>query len=189
MDADFSVELGADDPCLELPWADPEARVAYFDLKRSPQLIDAIPEAAAYPALRDALAVLNESTSPFETAKSDVWASNELTEEEEIHGMPWKFGGYVDLLFTDERRDSFSGHEKFARDAVRELRMVAVEHASVELVVRRLIEQERDSNAYYFTVYVFGFGDDEQAAQQAWAEALPRVVTTLMRQAETGAGR
>ena len=33
MHADFSVELGRDDPALELPWSSDDPEVRYYDLK------------------------------------------------------------------------------------------------------------------------------------------------------------
>ena len=34
MDADFSIELGREDPVLDFPWKDPAGKLAYVDLKR-----------------------------------------------------------------------------------------------------------------------------------------------------------
>ena len=39
MEADFAVELGADDDVLDLPWASPDSNVRYYDLKRQPDLL------------------------------------------------------------------------------------------------------------------------------------------------------
>ena len=36
MQADFAVELGRDDETLEVPWAAPDGRLRYHDLKRDP---------------------------------------------------------------------------------------------------------------------------------------------------------
>ena len=44
MEADFAVELGAEDETLELPWA-AEGGPRYFDLKRQPELLLEIDEA------------------------------------------------------------------------------------------------------------------------------------------------
>jgi hypothetical protein len=34
MDADFSIELGPEDPVLDFPWKDSSGKFAYFDLKK-----------------------------------------------------------------------------------------------------------------------------------------------------------
>ena len=39
MDADFSIELGREDPVLDFPWKDPAGKLAYVDLKRRPELM------------------------------------------------------------------------------------------------------------------------------------------------------
>ena len=48
MDADFSIELSREDPVLDFPWKDPHGKVAYFDLKRHPELLASIAEAADF---------------------------------------------------------------------------------------------------------------------------------------------
>src|SRR5215471_7652776 len=112
MQVDYAVELGSDDETLEFPWAAPGGEPRYYDLKRHPELLRYIAEAARFPELADFLAVVNSRTSPIATAKCDAWASNEINPEEEIFGVPWKFGSYVDFLFTDPgARFSFEVHE------------------------------------------------------------------------------
>ena len=58
MDADFSVELGDEDPVLDFPWADASGRLAYFDLKRHPELLAQVGEAKEFPELAEFLRVL-----------------------------------------------------------------------------------------------------------------------------------
>src|SRR5947209_11726191 len=116
MDADYSVELGADDPVLDLPWSDPESRFEYFDLKSHPEMLARIPEVQKFPELGDFLRAVNSTASLFESAKCDVWSTQELNPEEEIFGLPWKFASYVDLVFAHpDRRKLFSMHELFAK--------------------------------------------------------------------------
>src|ERR1700704_5455997 len=98
MHADFSVELGHDDPALELPWSSDEPSVQYFDLKASPELGARIPEAVAYPALGAFLARMNAADFPLATAKCDAWHSQDISPEEEIFGADRKFVSYIDLV-------------------------------------------------------------------------------------------
>ena len=51
MDADFSIELGGEDPGLDFPWKDPARKLAYVDLKRRPELMSWIEEAKTFPEL------------------------------------------------------------------------------------------------------------------------------------------
>ena len=50
MDADFSIELGREDPVLDFPWKDPTGKLAYVDLKRHPELMAQIEEAQSFPS-------------------------------------------------------------------------------------------------------------------------------------------
>src|SRR5438477_3936067 len=119
MDADYTVELGADDPVLDLPWSDPERRIEYYDLKKQPELLACLPEVQQFPRLGDFLGAVNSTASLFESAKSDLWSTRELNPEEEVFGLPWKFASYVDLVFTrPDRRGLCSVHELFARQLV-----------------------------------------------------------------------
>ena len=136
MQADFSVELGRDAPALEIPWSSDDPHVRYYDLKRHPDLVQKIPEAAAYPELGAFLSRINATEFPLATAKCDAWASNEVAPAEEIFGDR-KFVSYVDLVFVDEtERCSFEKHEAFAKELCRLLSQAPEIAATVELVIR-----------------------------------------------------
>jgi hypothetical protein len=138
MQADFSVELGPDDPVLELPWASGDPSVRYYDLKSSPELVLQIPEAIAYPELGAFLTRINASSSQFETAKCDVWQSREISAEEEIFEADQKFVSYIDLVFVDETmRGSFEKHEEFAKELCLLLGHAPDTLATIELIIRR----------------------------------------------------
>ena len=121
MDADFSIELGRDDPVLDFPWKDPAGKLAYVDLKRHPELMARIEEAEKFPELGEFLRAMNSARSMVETAKCDAWATTELSPEEEVHDASHKFVSYVDVVFSniDARRsslrESLPAHERFAR--------------------------------------------------------------------------
>ncbi|HEY1525628.1 MAG TPA: hypothetical protein VGH51_05260 [Candidatus Angelobacter sp.] len=137
MHADFSVELGRDDPALELPWRSDDPQVRYYDLKSHPELVLQIPEAAAYPPLSAFLTRINAPGFPLATAKCDAWHSSEVEPEEEIFGDR-KFVSYIDLVFEDESiRCSLEKHEAFARELCRLLGHAPEIAATVELVIRR----------------------------------------------------
>jgi hypothetical protein len=98
MEADWSVELAADDPVIAVPWATvktPEelrgasSRVARFiDLRESPQalgeILDEIEEARERPALRATLAALNRAGSMLWTSKCDAWENGPRNGEDGI---------------------------------------------------------------------------------------------------------
>jgi hypothetical protein len=182
---DFAVELGRDDECLEFPWSGPEGEPRYYDLKRHPDLLAHVEEAAKTPELGEFLASVNAAVSLLETAKCDVWYSPELNPEEEILGS-CKFGCYVDLLFSDPgKRFSFSDHELLAQKLSALLKHVPEIPASAEFLIRRCYYHADDGpsirEGFYITLYVFGFGEEEMQARQRWAIAL-KLVENAIRQ-------
>jgi hypothetical protein len=208
--ADYSVELGRDDPALELPWAS-DKRVAderasderasdeqgpdgpeqrYYDLKKHPELLLEIPEASAHPELGAFLARINAPKFPLATAKCDAWATREILPEEEIFGAEFKFASYVDLVFADEAaRLSFEKHEALAQGLCRLLRHAPEIAASVEFVVRRCYYHRREAPAvgvddsesgFYCTAYVSAFGDGAEEARKQWTIALALVQNALV---------
>src|SRR5439155_7033965 len=118
VEADFAVELEADDETLEFPWAaDADGHCyRYYDLKRHPELLAQVEEAQRVPELGEFLATMNAPSSMLETAKCDAWTSSEISAEEEIFGAACKFGSYVELLFSaEELRFSFAAHEQLVQ--------------------------------------------------------------------------
>ena len=183
MDADFSVELGSEDPVLDFPWTDVSGRLAYFDLKRHPELLALVEETRERPELSEFLRCVNSARSIVESAKCDVWATTELTPEEEIFGLPHKFAGYVDLVFSDTgRRQSSPEHERFAKRLVVLLRREPEMSSSAEVCVRRCFfgEGSGTREGFYFTVYVNGYGNEEAAARQNWAIGMKLVGNAIV---------
>src|SRR4051794_4800407 len=172
MQADIAVELGADDPTLALPWSDPEGRFQYYDLRQHPEQINQIEEAKTFPDLREFLIAVNATPSNMQSAKCDAWFSEELNEEEAIFDAKCKFGSYVDLAFHQRApQASFPIHEAFAGRLVDLLKRAPDLSAAVEVMIRRAHFQSPENGVregYYFTVYVFGYGVDEQEARQSW---------------------
>ncbi len=211
MDADFSVELGppSEDATLELPWdsGDPNGP-RYLDLRRDPELLQFVSEAVEFPELGDFLRALNSKASLFQTAKCDVWMTDELSEEEEIYGAECKVGCYVDLVFSEEQpeaRLSFFRHEDLARSLADLLKKAPDVSAAAEMVVRRCYyhrppelknsegataPKDRGSSSrqpvddllsgFYVTVYLFAFADDEDSARQRWRVALQLVSNAVL---------
>ncbi len=115
----------------------------------------------------------------LESAKCDAWSSTELNPEEEIFGVPWKFGSYVDLLISDPTiRFSFEKHETFLKHLIGLLKVVPEIPASAEFSLRRCFYHEGEAvrEGYYMTFYLFGYGEDEVQARKRWGIALKLVV-------------
>jgi hypothetical protein len=178
--ADYSVELGREDPALEMPWSSEDAAVCYVDLKKNPELLSEIPEAAKQPELATFLTRINAAEFPLETAKCDVWASEEILPEEEIFNAEHKFCSYVDLLFSARAaRLSLERHEELARTLCKLLNHAPEIAAQVELAIRRCYyhdggaaEADDSENGFYITAYTSAFGHSLEEARKQWTIAL-----------------
>jgi len=185
MDADWSVELGHEDPTLEFPWSAPDGAHRYVDLRRSPQAIREIPEAIRYTELGECLLALNSPSSRWQTVKCDVWLDHELGEATQIYDAALKFCSYVDLVARDKgTRFSFESHERFVKSAALQVSDDDGRPITCEFIVRRCWYHpdtlSGDSTpGFYVTCYLFGYGNDEKQAHARWAEGLRRVTFIL----------
>jgi hypothetical protein len=182
MEADFGVELGANDETLEFPWSASSGCPRYYDLKRHPELLGELDEVRRTSELAVFLRALNSPASALESAKCDAWFTSETDPEEESFGASCKYGCYVDLLFSnDSTRFSFSEHEAFAKSIVQLLKKAPEIPASGELLIRRCFYHRSDGTreGFYITCYVFGYGDDESEARQRWSIALELVANAI----------
>jgi hypothetical protein len=196
--ADFSIECGADDECLEIPWASEDGALRYVDLKQNPALIADLDEARHFPEIADFLRITNSAGSRFQTAKCDAWFTQELTVEDEPFGTSGKFGSYVDVLFASPvARRSLEQNEACVGSLVRWLQRAPEMPASAEFLVRRCLfaddraedgrsEDDRagddrtDAEGFYVTCYVFGYSDNEEQARKHWEIALRLLGNALL---------
>ncbi len=191
MDADFSIELEREDPVLDFPWSDPAGKLAYVDLKRRPELMAEVEEAARFSELREFLRILNSARSIVETAKCDAWATTEPTDEEEIYDASHKFASYVDVVFSDfDRRLSFAVHEQFAQQLVELLRRTPETPSAAEVDVRRsyFLQDDGVREGFYCTLYVNGYGSDEAGARLNWGVALKLMANAIVQLSVGGPG-
>jgi hypothetical protein len=180
MQADFNVELGQEDPALELPWAAPDpAGPRYYDLRARPELLLNVAETVHAPQLGEFLAAVNSAASRFQSAKCDAWCSEDITEEEEVFGAACKFACYVDLVFCEESaRFDLGRHEEFSRELVALLQRAPAIAAAAELFLRRCYfhldveSPEMSRPGFHITLYVSGYGDDEEDARKHWSIGL-----------------
>ena len=201
MDADFSIELGREDPVLDFPWKDPAGKLAYVDLKRRPELMARIEEAEKFSELKEFLRVMNSARSMVETAKCDAWATTELSPEEEVYDASHKFVSYVDVVFSNidvrqsslresSLRESLPAHEQFARKLVELLRRVPETPSAAEVCVRRCYFGEDGGvrEGFYCTLYVSGYGNDSASARQNWGVGLKLVGNAIVQLSASGVG-
>ena len=191
MDADFSIELGREDPVLDFPWTDPAGKLAYVDVKRRPELMTSIEEAETFPELGEFLRVMNSARSMVETAKCDAWPTTELSAEEDVYDASHKFASYVDVVFSEiGARLSFSLHEQFARKLVELLRRVPDTPSAAEVRMRRcyFAEDSGVREGFYCTLYLTGYGNDEDSARQNWGVGLKLMGNAVVQLSARGGG-
>jgi hypothetical protein len=189
MDAELTVELGAGDPTLAIPWSSGDGRLRYYDLKRQPDLLLYIDEATRFQEMAEFLVQVNSPGSLLQSAKCDAWYSTELSEPEAIYGATGKFVSYVDMFFdADAPRYFFEQHEEFARRLIKLLGRAPQISAAAEFIVRRCYyepdgkrsDSEKPREGFYFTFYLSGYGDDESDARKRWGIALKLVGNAIL---------
>ena len=182
MEADWSAEVGGDLPLIAVPWA------GFVDLRSHPEGVSGIAEAAAYPALREALILLNRPGAPVFTSKCDVWT----LERAEID--PYEFdcdtedGGtgvasYIDVIARDAAVfGAFDRHEAWVRFTTQALRRLPVRNGRVDLTIRAASLDARMEREFGFgvTLYAAGCGASADAALTAWGAVLLAAVTATM---------
>lgn len=184
MEADWSVELAADSPALEIPWKSPDGKLQWLDLRADPSQIDMLPECREHPELAAFLRRVNAPDSPLDSAKCDVFGAEPTGEAESIFGTI-RYGGYVDLLFRSTL--DFARHEQFARAFTHALDELDSPNGIAELVIRRCwrhpqnlgASEEDASGGLYFSFYLFGIGETEAEAREEWARALTMAADLL----------
>ena len=171
-----------------VPWSDPSGRVLWVDLRANPYDFDAIPEAVQYPALLQALRILNATRSPVFTAKCDVWSPEsaelsylrlELGLDEEDSRVA--VASYIDLIWRD--KSTFASSAQQQQWISRFLRLAsALQHptAVAECVLRpALLDLDQPQEGYAVSLYVKALGPDHSWAHQAWSTALEEVVALV----------
>jgi hypothetical protein len=171
---DLSQEIESGDDMLEIPWSDANNPARkYLDLKAQPELIELVEECREQPALASILRTVNSSSSSFRTAKCDVWATTELSEDERLDfGLPQKVGGYIDLLFEcPEFNARLESQLELGRKLERLLASLRAQ-AQLEIFVRRCLFHPEERWGYYLSLFLHGYGASHEEAESEWSRAL-----------------
>jgi hypothetical protein len=179
MDADWEVEVGGGAPVIEALWS------GFVDLRRNPERLGEIAEAAAFPALADLLRALNGPTSSVWTAKCDIWEPD--TTDLANQALPSPGGEiqqvalacYIDLLPVEGQVFAHWQQAKdFCRAWTKQLVPLNLADSRVELIVRQAVAGETEG--FGVTAYLGAMGRDRIAAAEvlkivmiAFAEAIP----------------
>jgi hypothetical protein len=190
MEADWAAEIGQDLPCITVPWnvsgnvLGNTSGEGFIDLRQNSAAIYGIPEAAAHPALREALITLNSSASPLFTAKCDLWTLSQSeidpdefasSPEDAHHGT----ASYIDVLCRDLTAfASFEFHERCARRLTDLLRPRDLSNGRVEIVLRPSLVDEHPG--FGLTLYAAGCGASSIEAHNAWQTVLSAAVAATI---------
>ncbi len=193
--ADWSIECGADDPVLVVPWsAAPDERSSphlgphFIDLRENPYDLDQIPETEQHPSLLQALRALNANRSPVFTAKCDVWemdadefANLHLLLSPEAADLTQGFASYIDLIWRERTLFvSLHQHEQLLHRLIRHAEPLHLPHAAMECTLRpALIDLTGPQEGFALTLYIKALGHDASDAYRNWAEALAAVVALV----------
>jgi hypothetical protein len=193
MEADWSVELAADDPVITVPWADSGAgKCKFVDLRLGSHLIDQIEEARTRPVLRSTLLLLNGVSSHLWTAKCDAWTSS--ADQGDVPFDPYEMdaepgetafgaGSYIDLLPREARgcvdaQERWEQWEQWLRALTERLRGTPANAARVELVLRNA--EIEGVQSFGVTWFVEGCGPTALRAAQKWGQALDLALAVVM---------
>ena len=157
------------------------------DLRRQPERIGEIQEAAAFPPLAALLEALNGADSPLWTAKCDLWEPDvaELAGLESASSpassavLPRAaLACYVDLL--PRAGEVFAQPwqaEAYCREWVNRLDPIRLPDCRVDLVIRQAVAGEAEG--FGITAYLSAWGREKSAAAAALAAALATFANTI----------
>jgi len=196
MVADWSVECGAEDAVLVVPWSSngDAAGPRFIDLRENPYDLDQVAEAEQLPPLMQALRALNVLRSPVFTAKCDAWVLDseergELAVELDLEdfgadsdgGNAAGFASYIDLVWRD--RTIFASFHQSEQLLHRLTRLAAPLHhpaAMLDCVLRpALVDFTGPQEGYAISLYIKALGPDLETARENWSSALQAVVGLL----------
>ena len=174
MEADWSVEIGADLPTIDVPWE------AWVDLRTIPDTAAAIAdidEGQLYPELAAALLDLGSGTAAV-TSKCDVFSLDVEDADPSIAELGadlvrYGLGSYIDFAFVNsDLLHDLASCETLVRKITR-LRLASVDDlpfTSVEIVIRE--GSFFGAPGFGLTVYALGYGPDPEAARSTWAKVM-----------------
>jgi len=178
MEADWEIEVGGATPIIDALWT------GFIDLRRQPERVGEIAEAASFPALSRLLLCLNGVRSPLWTSKCDLWEPDaaELAIGGAVADGPRAgLACYIDMLPHEGMVFAhWQQAEAFCREWVTKLAMKSPAQGStslgalpenrVDLIVREAIAGEAEE--FGITAYIGATGQDKTAATEALAIAL-----------------
>jgi hypothetical protein len=188
MHAEWSVDIGPESECLEVPWRSEDGMQRYYDLREQPELLLYIRETHENRELGELLAAINAPEFFLSTAKCDIWSTDtfqEQNEEERELKLMYKFASYVDVVLSDAvSRYTFNSHENFVKTLCELFGHVPEFAARAECVIRRCFfhtdaAKDGSEDGYAVSIYLSGFGNDDLSARKSWVIAMKLLENAL----------
>jgi hypothetical protein len=193
VESDWSVECGANDPWVVVPWSGKDRAIRYIDLRAAPERLMEIPEAARFPSIAEALRQWNKPESALYTAKCDVWSyTADLFDANDLPGFACAHASYIDLL-TSQRQifADFAAAENLLRRWSASAQHIRPANCRAEWILRRarILPAETPASAhpnpvpldgFAATLYVWGYGNTSQEAEQNWARSLMALIEPVL---------
>jgi hypothetical protein len=186
--ADWEFEVGGDAPLIEFPWS------GFVDLAADPERVLELAEIADFPALADALVVINSAVSPVWTSKCDVWvpALDEVDVDEldtdgpdtdelgaGVGSVLHALGCYVDLIPRNDKQWSTPELiESDCRQWCGSLQAIPLGSCGVNFVIRRLVG-ESDALSLGITAYLAACGRSPGEARTVMEKELAAFAQVL----------
>jgi hypothetical protein len=184
IEADWEVEIGGGAPAIDAQWA------GWIDLRRWPERIAEIAEAAGFAPLAQLLLTLNAPHSPLWTAKCDLW-EQKMEEETAVPGeqivppgagegtKPCSLACYIDLLPVEGLVFAeWTSAEEICRAWTTRLDGEMSADGRVDWVVRMALAGAAEG--FGVTAYLSVVDRDRAAAEAALARLMERFAAALL---------
>ncbi|HEY6491462.1 MAG: hypothetical protein WCC26_15965 [Terracidiphilus sp.] len=168
MEADWELEIGGA-PVIETEWP------GFVDLRACPHRVDELPEPILLPPMRDALARLNETSSPVWTSKCDVWPVAEFDPDEldaPSAAALCAVAVYIDLLAreTEQWTTPYDARD-WCQARCLYLRAVPLRCCRADFVIRHAVTHTQESSVG-ITAYLTACGATRADADSRLGAAL-----------------
>jgi hypothetical protein len=169
LEADWEIEIGGESPVIDAGWS------GFVDLRVAPEKACRLPEVLQLPELGAALARLNAVSSPYFTAKCDVWrleSIDPLEFDADFESTGSALACYLDLLPCDPLSwTETAGPTAWCKLLCVNLRASGLRCSRADLILRSATGNTGQS-VYGVTAYVAACGSTEEAAKTQLVAAL-----------------
>ena len=167
-----------------IPWTSEDGSLRYVDVCEDPTRVEEIPEAVHYPCIANAIRRWNSRESPLFTAKCDIWSySPDMFDAEDLPDFTHAQASYIDLLIRNKKKfSSFADMEARLRTWSTLAEQLSMPACRCEWTLRpaRILSDNRHTDGFATTLYVWGYGNSSEAALGTWASAVQALIPPVL---------